>query len=129
MIFVDTSVWVDFFNGRDSLKISYLIEAIQNERVAIGDLIYTEVLQGFWSDRAFKICCSLLDSLVMFEMVGKNIALKSAENYRRLKKSGVTIRKTIDVLIATFCIENGHSLLHADRDFDLIAKHLPLMVL
>lgn len=129
MIFVDTSVWVDFFNGQDSHKISYLIEAIQTERVAIGDLIYTEVLQGFWSDREFKICRSLLDSLVMFEMVGKNIALKSAENYRRLKKSGVTIRKTIDVLIATFCIENGHDLLHSDRDFDLIARHLALSII
>jgi predicted nucleic acid-binding protein len=129
MIVVDTSVWVDYFNGVTAPHTNLLDRLLLNERILIGDIILTEVLQGFRSDADFRKARTLLDTLEYCPMLGKAIALQSAQNYRKLRKAGVTVRKTIDVMIATFCIVNRYRLLHADRDFDFIEKNLGLKVL
>ena len=129
MIVVDTSVWVDYFNGVTGPHTNLLDRLLLKERILIGDIILTEVLQGFRSDADFRKAQTLLDALEYCPMLGKEIALRSAQNYRKLRRAGVTVRKTIDVMIATFCIVNRHRLLHADRDFDAIEKLLSLKVL
>ena len=128
MIVVDTSVWVDYFNGVTAPHTNFLDRLLLKERILVGDLILTEVLQGFRSDADFRKARTLLDTLEYCPMLGKEIALQSAQNYRKLRKAGATVRKTIDMVIATFCIVNRHRLLHADRDFDFIEKHLGLKV-
>ena len=117
MIVVDSSVWVDYFNGQDTPQTAKLDALLGIEPLAIGDLILTEVLQGFRSDADFAKAKALLLSLTLVEMLGQEKAIRSAEHYRALRKRGITIRKTVDVIIATFCIEEGHSLLFSDRDF------------
>ena len=129
MIVVDSSVWIDYFNGKITKQTNLLDSFLGNELVVIGDLIMTEVLQGFQSDKDFKKARQLLGSLIFKEMLGKDLAIKSAENYRRLRKKGVTVRKTIDVIIATFCIFSDLPLLHSDRDFNPMEKHLNLKVI
>ena len=129
MIIVDSSVWIDYFNGKKTPKTDWLDAALGKESVFIGDLILTGVLQGFQSDKDFKKAKSLLLSFPLVEMLGREVALKSASNYRYLRKKGVTIRKTIDVIIGTFCIHNAFSLLHDDRDFTPLEKHLRLKVI
>jgi len=128
MIFVDSSVWIDYFNGRITKQTDLLDTLLGNELVVIGDIVLTEVLQGFQNDRDFVKAKKLFDSLYFMSMLGKKLAIKSAENYRKLKKKGITARKTIDVIIATFCIENNLLLLHSDRDFRIMEKHLALRV-
>jgi predicted nucleic acid-binding protein len=127
MIIVDSSVWIDYFNGKDIPAVAKLDQLLGQELLGIGDLILTEVLQGFRQDKEYQTAKQLLTSLTVFEMLGAEIAIKSAENFRTLRKQGITVRKTIDVMIATFCIENGHSLLFADRDFDPFVEHLGLI--
>ncbi len=126
MIMVDSSVWIDFFNGVESVETNKLDEMLGLEEIATGDLIMTEVLQGFRSDKDFKTAKSILTSLTIFEMLGEKLAIKSASNFRKLRKIGVTVRKTPDVIIATFCIENKLSLLFSDRDFVPFVDHLKL---
>ncbi len=126
MIVVDSSVWIDFFNGVGTRETALLDGILGAEPVLIGDLILTEVLQGFRSDRDAERARAALDTLYLTPMVGRDIALASARNYRTLRARGVTVRKTVDMLIATFCLENGHRLLHADRDFDAVEAHLGL---
>ena len=126
MIVVDSSVWIDYFNGKITKQTNLLDSLLGNELVVIGDLILTEVLQGFQNDKDFNKAKKLLASLIFREMLGKELAVKSAENYRRLRKKGVTVRKTIDIIIATFCICNGMPLLHRDRDFRPMERHLNL---
>ncbi len=128
MIVVDTSVWVDYFNGRITLQTNRLDALLETEVVPVGDLILAEVLQGFRSDTQFRIALELFDGLEFVPMVGREVALASARNYRALRARGLTVRKTIDVIIATFCILNGHQLLHSDRDFEPIERHLGLRV-
>jgi len=128
MIVVDSSVWIDYFNGRITKQTNLLDSLLGREPIVIGDLILTEVLQGFREDRDFNRAKGLLDCLLFRPMLGKELAIKSAENYRHLRKLGVTIPKTIDVMIATFCIENTLPLLHNDKDFEPIAEHLKLDV-
>ncbi|MCP4268921.1 MAG: PIN domain nuclease [Candidatus Brocadiaceae bacterium] len=128
MIIVDSSVWIDYFNGKVTTKTDWLDSALGNQSIFTGDLILTEVLQGFQSSKDFKKAQSLLLSFPVVGMLGKEIALKSAMNYRYLRKKGVTIRKTIDVIIGTFCIQNAFLLLHDDRDFTPLEKYLHLMV-
>ncbi len=94
--------------------------------LAIGDLILTEVLQGFDEERDFDVARKMLTSLMVVELGGEEIAIQAAKNFRALRRLGVTVRKTIDAVIATRCIEDGYDLLHADRDFDHFAKHLGL---
>ena len=126
MILVDTSVWIDFFNGNDTPEVEVLDQALGKQEVAIGDLITLEILQGFRSDSNYNTAKKYLGSLIQYNMLTPELALKAAENYRKLRKKGITIRKTTDVIIATFCIEERHSLLFTDRDFVPFAKHLKL---
>jgi predicted nucleic acid-binding protein len=126
LIFVDSSVWVDYFNGRQSVETDYLDSLLGKEPIAIGDLVLIEVLQGFKNDRDYNTARELLTSLTVFTLGGQKIAIKSADNFRLLRKRGVTVRKTIDVLIATFCIGKDLPLLHSDKDFEPFHEHLKL---
>ncbi|MDH3472942.1 MAG: PIN domain nuclease [Rhodospirillales bacterium] len=126
MILVDSSVWVDYFNGVSTRETDLLDGYLGTEPLLTGDLILTEVLQGFRSDRDFRRAKRALETLTFEPMVGREIAVASAQNYRKLRASGVTVRKTIDVIIATFCIKGGHRLLHSDRDFTLMETSLRL---
>lgn len=117
MILVDSSVWIDYFNGKDTPYTDRLDALLGAEPIAIGDLILTEVLQGFSSDADYQTAKNLLASITVLEMLGAKNAIKSAENYRALRKKGITIRKTADVIIATACIENKIPLLFQDKDF------------
>ncbi|MCY4504234.1 MAG: PIN domain nuclease [Alphaproteobacteria bacterium] len=129
MITVDSSVWIDYFNGADTRETALLDGILGREPVVIGDLVLAEVLQGFRRDSDFHGAQAALEALVFQPMVGRANALAGARNYRALRAAGVTVRKTIDVLIATFCIEGGHVLLHADRDFAAMERHLGLRTL
>ncbi len=126
MILVDSSVWIDYFNGRKNAKTDWLDSAIGNKHIIVGDLILAEILQGFQSDNDFKTAKNLLLDFPLMEMVGQELAIKSALNYRFLRKNGITVRKTIDVMIGTFCIHYQCSLLHDDRDFEPMEKYLKL---
>ena len=126
MILVDSSVWIDYFNGKRSWQTDLLDHKLSNVPIIMGDLILTEVLQGFKSDKDYETAKNYLGKLPFRQMGGYNVAIQSAQNYRQLRKAGVTVRKTIDILIATFCIIEGLTLLHDDRDFDPIASHFPL---
>ena len=129
MTLVDTSVWVEYFNRRLTPETNLLDRLLGTERLLIGDLILAEVLQGFRSDFDFHRVRRQLEALAFSPMVGLEIAIAAAENYRMLRARGITVRKTIDVLIATFCIARSHELLHSDRDFDRFEQHLGLRVL
>ena len=126
MIIVDTSVWIDYFNGTKSEETNILDSALESGEVAIGDLIFLEILQGFRNDKDYKQAKDMLLVLDQYEMFGHKMVAKCAENYRCLRKKGITIRKTADVIIATFCIENQIPLLFSDRDFLPFVKHLKL---
>ena len=128
MILVDSSVWIDYFKGVVTAQTEKLDRLLGQEPLAIGDLILTEVLQGFGADRDFQRARRMLASLEFVELGGQEIAIQAARNFRALRKLGVTVRKTIDTVIATRCIERGYSLLHNDRDFEPFAKHLGLRV-
>lgn len=127
MIMVDSSVWIDYFNGRDTAQTTQLDSLLGVKPIAIGDIILTEVLQGFRNDKDYNTAKSLLTSLTIFDLLGEKMALKSVDNYRTLRKQGITIRKTADVIIASFCIENNLPLLFGDRDFIPFVKHLKLV--
>jgi predicted nucleic acid-binding protein len=127
MVIVDSSVWIDYFNGRDISEVATLDRLLETELLGVGDLILAEVLQGFRQDKDYQTAKRLLTSLTVFEMLGAEMAMKSADNFRDLRKKGITVRKTIDVMIATFCIENGHKLLFSDKDFAPFVEHLGLM--
>ena len=126
MIVIDSSVWVDYFNGQDTPQTTKLDTLLGVEPLGIGDLILTEVLQGFRTDADFAQAKALLLSLTVFEMLGLENALRCAEHYRALRKQGITIRKTADVIIATFCIVEEHALLFSDKDFIPFVEHLGL---
>ena len=128
MILVDSSVWIDYFRASITLQTEKLDELLGNEPLAIGDLILAEVLQGFVDEAAFNQARKMLMALAVVELGGQEVAIKAARNFRALRKRGVTVRKTIDTVIATRCIESGYDLLHNDRDFDPFAKHLGLRV-
>ncbi len=117
MILIDTSVWIDYFNGQKNKHTDKLDDLLLSEVIIIGDIILAEVLQGFRDDKDFERAKEHLNNLTCYSISNKNIAIKSAENFRQLRKKGVTVRKTTDMLIGTFCIENNIPLLHNDRDF------------
>jgi len=127
MILVDSSVWIDYFNGVGNEQTDTLNGTLGIMPIAIGDLILTEVLQGFRADKDYVIAKSLFEELVIFDLVGKDMAIKSAENFRTLRKRGITIRKPVDVIIASFCIERKLPLLFTDRDFIPFVKNLGLI--
>ncbi|MDJ0785144.1 MAG: PIN domain nuclease [Desulfosarcinaceae bacterium] len=126
MILVDSSVWIDYFNGVNRWQTDALDHLLSTTTLLMGDLILAEVLQGFRRKKDFETANQLLSSLPFRAMGGYQVALQSALNYRRLRKSGITVRKTIDVFIATFCIIEGISLLHNDRDFKPLEVHCGL---
>lgn len=126
MILVDSSVWIDYFRGTATPQVEKLDSLLGSEPIATGDLILTEVLQGFVSDRDFNQARKLMTSLVIVDLVGQDIAIQAARNFRALRSLGVTVRKTIDTLIATRCIDSGLPLLYSDRDFDPFVEHLGL---
>jgi len=126
MMLVDTSVWIDYFNGRDNKHTQVLDLAIVEGTVALGDLILLEILQGFRNDDEYKKVKRTLSTLDQYELFGKDMVEKCAENYRALRKKGITIRKTTDVIIATFCISQKLPLLFLDRDFDPFVDYLGL---
>jgi predicted nucleic acid-binding protein len=128
MIVVDSSAWIDYFNGKKTRQTDWLDSALGSIPVIMGDLILTEVLQGFQNNKVFSVAKDLLLGMPFMPMVGRAIALKSAENYRSLRRKGVTVRKTIDVIIGTFCIYYQLPLLHDDRDFDPMVKFLGLKI-
>jgi predicted nucleic acid-binding protein len=126
MILVDSSVWIDYFRGTATPQAEKLDSLLGTELIATGDLILTEVLQGFVSDRDFNQAKKLLTSLVVVDLVGQDIAIQAAKNFRVLRAQGITVRKTIDTIIATRCIESRLSLLYSDKDFDPFVEHLGL---
>lgn len=128
MILVDSSVWFDYFKGALTPQTDKLDSLLGVEPLAVGDLILTEVLQGFDNDRDFEAARRLLTSLTVVEIGGLDVAIAAAENFRVLRKLGVTVRKTIDTVIATRCIRDGFDLLHSDRDFEPFTKYLGLRV-
>lgn len=128
MILVDSSTWIDYFRGVSTAQTAKLDSLLDREPLAIGDLILAEVLQGFTNNSDFNKAKGLLTSLDIVDIGGIDIAIQAAKNFRTLRGFGITVRKTIDTLIATRCIENGYVLLHNDRDFEPFAKHLKLRV-
>ena len=129
MILVDSSVWIDYFNGQRSWQTNLLDNLLSDVPVIIGDLILAEILQGFRSDKDYESAKSYLSALPFHRIGGYQVAVQSAQNYRILRKKGVTVRKTTDVIIGTYCILERLPLLHDDRDFDPMVSHLSLQVL
>ena len=128
MIVVDSSIWIDYFRARESEGTRILLAAGIEERILIGDVILLEVLQGAESDKHAGELESRLRRFEVKAMMSPTLAVKAARNYRLLREKGITIRKSIDLIIGTFCIEHGLSLLHHDRDFDPMRDHLGLKV-
>lgn len=128
MVVADTSVWIDYVRGVRGPHTDLLDDALLHDRVVTGDIIMAEFLQGFRDEKDFQEAKHLMESLAYYDFVGKEIALQAAQNFRTLRRKGITVRKTIDVLIATFCIENGFELIHNDRDFDPMETLLGLKV-
>lgn len=126
MILVDSSVWIDYFNGVPTQETIRLDGLLGQDVAAIGDLILVEVLQGFRSDSDFKAAKRSLSKLPSFDLLGQERAERVAMRYRKLRKNGVTIRKTVDIIIASFCIDEGFPLLFSDRDFLPMVKYLGL---
>jgi len=126
MILVDSSVWIDYFGGK-STRETNLLDGILGERTVLaGDIIIAEVLQGFRNDKDFNAAREAFSTFQTVDMLNAALAVQSGVNFRTLRKKGITGRKTIDCLIATYCIENGVTLLHSDRDFEPFAQYLGL---
>jgi predicted nucleic acid-binding protein len=126
VILVDSSVWIDYFRGTPTPQAEKLDSLLGSEPLVTGDLVLTEVLQGFVSERDFNQARKLLTSLVVVDLGGQDIAIQAARNFRALRSLGITVRKTIDTVIATRCIASGLTLLYSDRDFDPFVEHLGL---
>lgn len=129
MILVDSTVWIDYFNGASTPQTDYLEMALSRQLILVGDLILAEVLQGFRDDHEFERAQRALAKFECVGMLSPVLAIQSAKNYRILRKMGINVRKTIDCLIATFCIEEQYPLLHSDRDFEPFERYLGLSVI
>jgi predicted nucleic acid-binding protein len=129
MIIVDTTVWIDYFRGSRNAETDYLDREAGRQLFGLTDLILCEVLQGIRDEASFAQALDELRAFDVFDSGGETLAIEAARNFRRLRQRGQTVRKTIDCLIATFCIQNGHSLLHRDRDFDHFERYLALAVI
>lgn len=128
MVIVDTTVWVDYFRGASNPETEWLDRHLNRQRLGLMDLILCEVLQGIQEPASFTRVRDQLLAFQVFETGGIDLAVAAAENYRALRRRGITVRRTIDCLIATFCLEAGHELLHRDRDFDPFEQALSLRV-
>ncbi len=126
MILVDSSVWIDYFKGRATLQTGLLEGLLDSQELAIGDLNFIEVLQGCKIEKEFNEVRRLLGRLDLVVLGGDDVAVPAAKNYLKLRQLGLTVRGTIDVVLATRCILSGYRLLHSDRDFDAFEKHLGL---
>jgi predicted nucleic acid-binding protein len=129
VVIVDTTVWIDYFNGRDNPETVWLDGHLQSQRLGLTTIILCEVLQGLRTERDARAVERELRRFEIFEAVTPAIAIEAARHYRTLRMRGRTVRKTIDLLIATFCVTNQHTLLHRDRDFDAFEEELGLSVL
>lgn len=128
MVIVDTTVWVDYFRGITNPETDWLDAELDRQRLGLTDIILSEVLQGVRDESTATDVERRLLKLEVFTSGGVDLAREAARNYRILRNRGLTVRKTIDCLIATFCIREGHSLLHRDRDFDPFERYLELLV-
>lgn len=128
MILVDSSVWVDFFRNTPTAQAEWLDRNLGVEGLVVGDLILAEVLRGFKDDRGFNEARRLLGRLEQVSLAGEEMSIEAARNYRKLRSLGVTVRGTVDIIIATRCLADGYKLLHSDRDFDGFETHLGLRV-
>jgi len=126
MVLVDSSVWINYFNGQNTWQTETLDQMLSQLPLFTGDLILTEVLQGFRKENEYNKAKEVMSILTCQQLGGDEIAIKSAENYRKLRKKGITVRKTIDVIIGTFCIFENIPLLHDDKDFEPMVKYLGL---
>jgi predicted nucleic acid-binding protein len=129
VVIVDTTVWIDYFRGRWTAQTRWLDQALGVTRVGLCDLILCELLQGMETDAAAADVLAQMSSFDLLDTGGLDLAVASARNYRRLRARGQTVRKTIDCLIATLCLRDGHELLHNDRDFDAFEAVLGLRVI
>lgn len=128
MVVVDTTVWIDYFAGRSTKQVDWLDRELTSRRLGLTDLMVCEILQGVSSGRQATTVLTNLKRFDILESGGVDIASAAAANYRTLRTQGITVRKTIDCLIATVCMRGGHELLHNDRDFDPFETHLGLRV-
>ncbi|HEY5269898.1 MAG TPA: PIN domain nuclease [Anaerolineales bacterium] len=128
MLVVDSTVWIDYFNSAETPQAGFLNRVLDKVLILVGDLILAEVLQGFRQDVDFETARRLLTRFTQAQMVSPALAVQSARNFRLLRQKGVTVRKTMDSLIATYCIANNLELLHSDSDFDGYEQHLGLLV-
>jgi len=128
MVIVDSSVWIDYFNDEGNAQTAWLEGSFGLRAIGLSNLILCEVLQGMRHDRRYRGALNQLTSLPVFDLPGTEVAVAAAKNYRLLRNRGITVRSTIDCLIATFCILEGHQLLHRDHDFDSFEDHLELIV-
>lgn len=122
MIIVDSSVWIDYFNGRPTPESDRLDDLLGSRPLALGDIILAEVLQGFRHEAHARRVEALLKELTIFDMLGRDRAVVAAQRYRELRRRGITVRKTADVLIGSFCLSEGHELLASDRDFNPLTE-------
>lgn len=129
MIVADTSVWIDYIKGIKAPHTDILDQELLRNRIITGDIIIVEFLQGFKDEKDYNQAKEIMNSLEYRDFMGKEIAYKAAQNFRKLRKKGITVRKTIDVIIATFCIENDFPLIHNDKDFDPMEQYLGLKVI
>ena len=126
MILVDSSVWIDYFNGAETNETALLDECLSTDTICIGDIILAEVLQGFRSDKDYNLAREMLTELPIYQIMTPDLALAGADNFRKLRKKGITIRKSVDNWIATFCIQNQIPLLFSDKDFNPYVEYLGL---
>ena len=129
MVIVDTTVWIDYLRGLQNSETNYFDRELGRQRFGLTDLILCEILQGLRDEHSSKRVLRELRRFELFETGGEELAVAAARNFRSLRQRGHTVRKTIDCLIATFCLRHGHSLLHRDRDFDPFEKILGLAVI
>jgi predicted nucleic acid-binding protein len=128
LVVIDTTVWIDYFADVTNDQTNWLEHELDRQRLGLTDPSLYEVLLGIREDASFDRVHRILSTFEVFESGGTHLAIAAARNYRLLRERGHTIRKTIDCLIATFCLEGDHSLLHRDRDYDAFEKHLGLRV-
>ena len=127
MIIVDSSVWIDYFNGNSTAESDFLDRILGVQDIAVGDIILTEVLQGFRSDKDYKTAKNIIENFDVVEMLGQERAISAASKYRSLRKTGTTVRKTNDVIIASYCIDEKVPLLFSDNDFEPFVEKLGLL--
>nr|VFJ47491.1 MAG: hypothetical protein BECKDK2373C_GA0170839_101840 [Candidatus Kentron sp. DK]VFJ63480.1 MAG: hypothetical protein BECKDK2373B_GA0170837_112612 [Candidatus Kentron sp. DK] len=126
MILADTGVWVDFFNGKKTIQSDTLNQCLSDTIVVMGDLILAELLSGFHEEEDYRTAKSLLDDLERVELCNRELAIRTAKNIRILRKKGIVVGKTINSIIATYCIRHHIALLYSDPDFEPFVEHLNL---